>query len=391
MRSPARIAFVTPEFPSAQQSSGGLASYLGRVTSELIDRGFAVDVFTVIRGGEPDIQQRDRLRIHYVTVPSRPLRSWPDMPVWRLSREAKALAAAVQREERDAPYRFIQCTDYGLTGLFIELRSDRRLLVRSSSITEQMRKIEGVGISLGHLLWSRAERKCLRRADVAYAPSRFAADYFRSRHNIPLTVLRPPFFMETEPDTSLPNILPPRYFVHFGNLNRVKGTDVLAAALRIACRTEPELKLVLAGSLATADPPEKVFPEFRDRADGVIWLGPLEKRILYRVVQNAIGTIAPSRCDNLPNSVLESLALGTPVIGSDGASIDEIVAPDCGWLTPIGDAALLAEAMIRAWRREAPFDGRPFELPPVYEDMQPQVAISNLLQLAGVGDTDASS
>jgi glycosyltransferase involved in cell wall biosynthesis len=111
---------------------------------------------------------------------------------------------------------------------------------------------------------------------------------------------------------------------------------------------------------------------------------------LYALVRGAIATVAPTRCDNLPNTVLESLQLGVPVIGSQGASIDEIVEPGVqGELVAIGDSARMAQALIAAWRGEKPFDGRAFPPPAIFSEMQTEVAVKNFLELAGFGVDDA--
>jgi glycosyltransferase involved in cell wall biosynthesis len=121
-----------------------------------------------------------------------------------------------------------------------------------------------------------------------------------------------------------------------------------------------------------------------DRGDRVTWCGPLGKPQLYALVRRAVATVAPSRCDNIPNTVLESLQLGTPVIGSDGASIDEIVEAGIqGELVPVGDVEALARMLVRAWNGAPPFDGRQFPRPPIFKEMSQVVAVRNLLEMAG--------
>jgi hypothetical protein len=81
--------------------------------------------------------------------------------------------------------------------------------------------------------------------------------------------------------------------------------------------------------------------------------------------------------------MIESLMYGVPVIGSRGASIDELVEPGvCGDLVAIGDAEALAEAMLRAWRGESRWVAAPAGL----VTMQPPTAASRLLSLAGYRD-----
>ena len=88
-------------------------------------------------------------------------------------------------------------------------------------------------------------------------------------------------------------------------------------------------------------------------AKQLIWRGPLERPQLYGIVSGAVASVLPSRVDNLPNTVIESLQYRVPVIGSRGASIDEMVEEGRnGILVPIEDVDALAEAMVRVWRGE---------------------------------------
>jgi glycosyltransferase involved in cell wall biosynthesis len=121
-----------------------------------------------------------------------------------------------------------------------------------------------------------------------------------------------------------------------------------------------------------------------ERASQVRWLGYLPKPQVYALLRRAEAVVIPSRVDNLPNTLIESLFLNVPVIGSLGASIDEVVEPGInGDLVPIGQPAALAEALVKAWRREVPWVAGRLPLPPMIEQMQPRVAALNFLRLAG--------
>ena len=168
------------------------------------------------------------------------------------------------------------------------------------------------------------------------------------------------------------------YLVHFGSLGARKGTDLVADALPIAWRSEPELRMVFVGPISTTNR-DRFSSGWGPDAHKVRFTGPLDKPELYAVVAAAQASVLPSRMDNLPNTVIESLALGTPVVGSDGASIDELVTPGVnGSLVPIGNVQALAEAMVLAHR--GGLRGLPVGVP---ADMQPAVALNGLFDLAG--------
>ncbi|HEU0046046.1 MAG TPA: glycosyltransferase family 4 protein [Nitrososphaera sp.] len=78
-----------------------------------------------------------------------------------------------------------------------------------------------------------------------------------------------------------------------------------------------------------------------------VHLGFIEsERILSLVYSAADVFVVPSLQDNLPNTVLESLACGTPVVGFDVGGIPELVRPEVtGTLVPRGDIKALCGAI----------------------------------------------
>jgi glycosyltransferase involved in cell wall biosynthesis len=304
------------------------------------------------------------------------------MTLWHL-RTARALGRAFTRRDRERPFDLVQSCDHGMAGLFVRARTGRPHLVRCSGATDLYEE-SGGNKTFDSALTSAFERFCVRRADAAYAPSQFLARYYGENYGLRVTVLHPPLLSDTEPAASPPDGLPGRYLVYFGLVGRRKGTDVLAAALPIAWQAEPSLAMVWAGQEAHQGELDAYYRLWGPQASQVNWLGFLPKRDLYAVVRHADASVIPSRVDNLPNSAIESVLLGTPIIGSQGASLDEVVEPGrSGLLVPIGDPHALAEALIRVWRRDVPWNTRGWVAPGILEEMRPAVAVAGLLRLAG--------
>ncbi len=391
--SPRRVAFVTPEFVTELATAGGLGNYLARTTRALVEAGHEPEVFVTSReapgrilwNGIPvhRVRRTDGRRAGRALLRALRLLGLRRLqPAVLMLGDALALAAALRRREAEAPFDLVQSADYLGAGLFVPRRTGRPHLVRCSSASELCGAASG-DASPRRAWAGRLQRACLRRADAAYAPSRFVADHFATRHGLELAVVRPPLFRDAEPSQAQIPGLPKRYLIHFGNLGELKGTSVLARALPAAWREEPELTLVLAGRDL-----ERRLPEWRAlwgrQRERVVWLGELEKPVLYAALRGAEAAVLPSLADNLPNTAIESLLFGIPVIGTNGASLDELIEPGVsGELVPAGDERALAEALLRAWRGAGVRRGFRWESE-LADAMRPQRAVESLLQLAGL-------
>jgi glycosyltransferase involved in cell wall biosynthesis len=86
-----------------------------------------------------------------------------------------------------------------------------------------------------------------------------------------------------------------------------------------------------------------------------IHLGHIEsERLLAAIYSSADLFVIPSLQDNLPNTVLEAMACGTPVVGFDTGGIPDMVRPgETGWLAGVGDVRALREAIQRALSDDA--------------------------------------
>lgn len=115
-----------------------------------------------------------------------------------------------------------------------------------------------------------------------------------------------------------PCFRPDPYIVYMGRLSSEKGLFTLLKAMREL----PNIKLKIMG-----DGPIKISMEAYLSSEGmknVEFLGYVSGDKRFEVLKRAKCMVIPSECyDNFPFGVLESLALGTPVIGSRMGGIPE--------------------------------------------------------------------
>ncbi len=394
-----RIAFLTPEHPADFPDGGGLGSYLDRMTRSLVEAGHVVEIFLASPHRSETIHY-DGALLHRVNPPAdlprldrlrRSGRSFcPDRywfpyvePALRLLVPARALARALERRHAAAPFQLVQSSDWGGIGMVVRRRPERRHVVRCSCGSDLYHQADGHNsLHCTEFL----ERYAMRRADAVYAPSRYIAAHFQNKHGIDVQIIRPPA-RSVRPDLQEPAIaLPDRFLLHFGQLIDRKGTALLAEALTIAWEKAPDLTMVWSGNAPDKAKLEQWRSQWGQRRDQVHITGPLRRPQMYAVLQRAEAAVLPSQVDNLPNTVIESLISGVPVIGTRGASIDELVEDGrTGHLVALGDVRGLAEALVTMWLRRSPVAKGFAWRSEVGEEMRPARAVANLISLATPG------
>src|SRR5918997_2171503 len=135
------------------------------------------------------------------------------------------------------------------------------------------------------------------------------------------------------------------YALYAGRLSVEKGLGtILAAWGRIGDRMP--LKVVGSGPL------EHLASESAGRAPGVQWLGQRSSNEVRALMRGAAFLVFPSECyENLPTTIIEAFACGTPVVASERGAAGELVEDGrTGRLFPAGDAAALAALVARVAR-----------------------------------------
>jgi glycosyltransferase involved in cell wall biosynthesis len=271
---------------------------------------------------------------------------------------SRALADAVLKVHRDAPFDIVQTTSYTAPGYAL-LRRKRPfpLVCRISSHTPTVRAAYGAVPDRYERISDRLESRLVLGADGSFAPSVRTASTFRQLEGAEPAVIRTPVELPAcEPaSVAAPT---PRYLVFVGTLSRIKGADLLAEALPGVLSAHPELSFLFVGRDDGIPGVGSAFELIASRC------GPMASRLgrypelpkesVCSALRDAVALVLPSRIDNCPNVVLEAHAAGIPVVGTADSSIEEMVEDGrTGFLVPGGDPAELAAAMSRCLRMGA--------------------------------------
>jgi glycosyltransferase involved in cell wall biosynthesis len=128
-----------------------------------------------------------------------------------------------------------------------------------------------------------------------------------------------------------------------GRIGRQKALEVgLEAVARVA-----GVSLLVAGDGPEREEMERRAGELR-LGGRVRFLGSLPREDVLRLFRAADASLLSSTWENFPHTVVESLAVGTPVIATSVGGVPEVVKDgENGLLVPSGDAGVLAAAIHR--------------------------------------------
>ena len=152
------------------------------------------------------------------------------------------------------------------------------------------------------------------------------------------------FFPKIE--TALPNHNKGDYFLFFGRLTDEKGFKTL---INVWNQSDLDAKLVIAGNYDVQNYDVK-FNKIIEDNNSISTVGFKKGVELENLIKNANFILMPSEWyENNPLSIIESYALGKPVIGTDIGGISEIIEHDkTGFLFQMKDERELAKYINKA-------------------------------------------
>jgi glycosyltransferase involved in cell wall biosynthesis len=191
---------------------------------------------------------------------------------------------------------------------------------------------------------NRLVRPTISRAAAVIVPSGFLQTVF-ARHAIATGVVRNVVNLEAfVPPAARP---PHPHLVITRNLEEIYDIGTAIRAFAKVRKDHAEARMTIAGS-----GPERPRLEALAAEEGVLadvrFTGRLDISALPALYQSASVLVNPSRIDNAPNSLLEALASGVPIVSTNVGGVPYMVENErTALLVPPGDAAAMAGAICR--------------------------------------------
>jgi glycosyltransferase involved in cell wall biosynthesis len=200
---------------------------------------------------------------------------------------------------------------------------------------------------------ARIVQHTLRHTDALVVPSRFLQEVFAS-HGMAATIV--PNVIDTDVFRPVriraPSLASAPHIVVTRNLERLYGNDIAIRALAIVRQTFPGARLSIAGS-----GPELESLQHLAKGLGlgacVAFTGRLDTPEIVSLYNQADVALNPSRADNMPNSILEALACGVPVVSTDVGGVPYLVEHGrTAWLVPMDAPECMAAGILKVLQDE---------------------------------------
>lgn len=375
-----RHLFLSREYPPAPYATGGIGTYVLNIAHLLAEAGEDVHVIAQRWRGatrERDVQLNGRLTVHRVSMDT-PVRcglrystheevhalQGTAMPARAWNHNAAIVAESIVEEEAidvveaqewEAPlFPFLQRRAMGLGPA-----ARPPCVVHLHSPTEFVWRHNDWPLSTAYVLQMRRQEECcIAAADALLCPSAFLADEASARYGLQrdrIAVVPYPIGVTRGPQARTRGSLRgPVLYV--GRIERRKGlVEFVEAAVAVARDTEDVRFEFIGADVMGPDGQStreflerRILPSLRARFS---FRGEVPREALWARYAEARFAVVPSRWENLPNTCIEAMAMGVPVLISPvGGMAEMVVDSESGWVAPSTTAAGFDVALRRALR-----------------------------------------
>jgi glycosyltransferase involved in cell wall biosynthesis len=194
---------------------------------------------------------------------------------------------------------------------------------------------------------SRLVRISLSRARIVAVPSRFLRRVFAA-HGVAAEVVPNIVDLRLFAPRTIPGELSaPAHVVVARNLEAIYDNETAIRAFALVRRAFPTSRMSIAGTGPELGRLSEIAHEC-GVAEAVTFVGRLDREAMAALYRSADVSVNPSRVDNMPNSVLEALACGVPVVSTHVGGVPYMV--DHGrtaLLVPPQDPQAMADCIVR--------------------------------------------
>ena len=348
------LVIVTTELATSTHSSGGLASFSANLARIFHQNGHEVTIILVTTKKEQlDFDQGISLENVYVKK-----------ALWDKFDAMAQIISSLMDGNRDQIRRLIVniYKSDQINELVTEINREKKIdIIHVCNLSSLSVKLDSsipyaVRMSCIEYIWddadipdtcinyeknflsikNRLQNYMLKQTKYIISPSNLVAKGVKEITGIESTVIESPFVMnKSKWDYSVYQkfCIGKRYIIHYGTLSYRKGTHIVAQIIKPFLKRYSDITMILAGNSTEMidasgrkiQAHELVKRGAEECADRVIYTGRLVREQLYPLISDAALCLLPSRVENLPNTCIEAMALGKIVIGTDGASFEQLI------------------------------------------------------------------
>lgn len=367
LRLPGPVALVSPGWPP-EAMSNGIVSYTARIRQVLRELGVRVFVVAPVACGYDEASDLDvvdsnsdceKKSVLERAAQSLCCRLGVDRSGWR--RLTKRLALRLSQLESDHGLKLAQMEESFGWAASVANALPIPLVVRAAGPWFLVGPSQGVPADRAFGRRVRAEGVALRTAAGVISPSRFVldaiSDYYGFVPDISAAIPSPIATCPPDGRWKLEDSAKGRV-LFVGRFDRCKGGDLVIQAFAGIARQHPEARLVFVGPdtgmIPVTGGPNVHLSEFLDKMAGSIGdrrrievLGRQTPAQINRLRLECQVSVVCSRFENFPNTVLEAMSQGCPIVASDVGGIPEMIQHERnGLLCRSGDPEDLAAKIL---------------------------------------------
>ena len=350
------IVYLVHSFSWDKQYVGGAGQYVANIARIMKNNGHDVDI--VVEASFEGIKEVDGINVHAVNqlgdyIKGKPLSTWTK--VEKNLKRSYWYNQKVKEIHKKNKVDIVQSTNIFSLALlrmkqipYVVRVSEYPALWRYSS----MQEFEFDSAMKSRRMDEEISLWACKRADMVIAPSYFLKTIYEQRVEKTVKVIESPVDVSAVEDLTLDDnkLEKDKYVITYGRLSYRKEIHVIADIVDEFLERHPSMKYVIVGeniSITCGNKNVRVWDYLnehviKNRERLVLIKNIVDKKKLFCIIKNAYACVLPTRIDNLPNAVLEAMALKKIVISStseQGTSIEQLIDDGKnGFLAQIDDA-----------------------------------------------------
>lgn len=332
------ILFVSYEFVTEKKPCGGFGNYLANISTILAENSHKVTIL-VISNHNSAVEWKNNITVitfhyHYQSHAFH-FEDYLEalLPINNVVyfNYGMALRKKIQEIHRNTPIDLIQ---YNGDRLEIYYRIPNiPSVVRLSSFNAWYRHAYKPNSNMDDYSWMKTwDAKIflhsLNKADAVFGPSQCVANFVNLKSHKKVQVIESPYMLQElgVQEENIEILRNKKYLLFFGRICILKGINTVIDSIYQILEENLDIVFAFAGNVEEKGNIEKLFNAAKQYKDRVIYLGDIRDREKLRlVISYAEACVLPSRADNLPNACIEAMGMGKIVIGTYGASFEQMI------------------------------------------------------------------